>query len=91
MEVEFTADQRALARHAVMTGRLHNEEDAIHEALAMWEERERRRAEFRSSVEDARTSLAHGEGRPITAESMRELSAEVSARGRTRLAAELSR
>jgi Arc/MetJ-type ribon-helix-helix transcriptional regulator len=90
MEVELTSDQRAFARHAVETGRLRSEEDAVEEALALWEERERRRVEFRATLDEARASLARGEGRPITQESMQELSAEVRARGRARLIAELA-
>ena len=85
MEVEMTSDQRAFARQAVETGRLRSEEDAVEEALALWEERERRRVEFRATLDDAR-----GEGRPITPESMRELSADVRVRGRARLIAELA-
>ena len=90
MEVQLTSDQRAFALHAIATGRLHSEEDAVEEALALWEERERRRVEFRATIEEARASLARGEGRPITQESMRELSAEVRERGRARLIAELA-
>jgi Arc/MetJ-type ribon-helix-helix transcriptional regulator len=90
MEVELTSDQRAFARHAVETGRLRSEEDAVEEALALWEERERRRVEFRATLDEARASLARGEGRPITQESMQELSAEVRERGRARLIAELA-
>jgi len=41
-------------------------------------------------VEDAHASLARGEGRVITPESMRALSAEVKERGRSRLIAELA-
>ena len=73
------------------TGRLRSEEDAVEEALALWEERERRRVEFRATLDEARASLARGEGRPITQESMRELSAEVREHGRARLIAELAR
>ena len=90
MEIELTSDQKAFARHAVETGRLHSEEDAIREALALWEERERRRVEFQATLDNARASLARGEGREITQESMHELSAQVKERGRTRLIAELS-
>jgi Arc/MetJ-type ribon-helix-helix transcriptional regulator len=90
MEVELTSDQRAFARHAVEMGRLCSEDDVIEEALALWEERERRRIEFRATIDDARASLTRGEGRVITPESMRKLSAEVKERGRTRLIAELS-
>jgi Arc/MetJ-type ribon-helix-helix transcriptional regulator len=90
MEVELTSDQRAFARHAVETGRLGREEDAVGEALSLWEDRERRRVEFRASIDEARASLARGEGREITPESMRELSAEVRVCGRARLIAELA-
>ena len=71
MEVQLTADQKAFARRAVESGRFHSEEDAIQEALALWEERERRRVAFLASMDDARASLARGEGRVITQESMR--------------------
>jgi putative addiction module CopG family antidote len=91
MEVELTPDQRAFARQAVESGRLQSEEDAVREALALWEERERRRVEFRATIDEARASLARGVGREITQESMRELSAEVKERGRARLIAELAR
>jgi Arc/MetJ-type ribon-helix-helix transcriptional regulator len=90
MEVELTSDQRAFARQAVETGRLRSENDAVQEALSLWEERERRRIEFRATIDNARASLARGEGRAITPESMRELSAEVRERGRAKLIAELN-
>lgn len=90
MEIELTSDQRAFVRHAMETGRLASEESAVHEALALWEERERSRMEYLASLDSALASLARGEGRVITEESMRELSAEVRARGRARLLAELA-
>ncbi len=88
MEVQLTSDQRAFARQAVLAGRLRREDDAIGEALALWEERERRRLEFRSTLDQARAAVARGEGREITEEGMRQLVAEVSERGRARLVAE---
>lgn len=90
MEVQLTADQKAFARRAVDAGRLRSEEEAVREALALWEDRERRRLAFLASLEDARASVARGEGRVITEESMRELAAEVKERGRARLLAELA-
>jgi hypothetical protein len=62
----------------------------VQEALALWEERERRRVEFLVTLEAARASIARGEGRVITQESMRELAGEVKERGRARLVAELA-
>ena len=89
MEVQLTSDQKAFARRAIESGRLHTEEEAVREALVLWEERERQKAEFLLTLEDARASIARGEGRVITKDSMRELAGEVKERGRARLLAEL--
>jgi len=91
MEVHLTPDQESFVRQAIESGRLHRPEDAVEEALRLWEERERKRAEFLATLDDAEASLARGEGRDITQESMRELAEEVKKRGRARLAAEHSR
>lgn len=90
MDVELTPDQKAFARRAIESGRFHSEQEAVREALALWEERERQRAEFLLTLDDARASLARGEGRAITQKSMRQLASEVKERGRARLLAELT-
>lgn len=88
MEVQLTPDQKAFVRQAIASGRLRREEDVVKEALALWEERERRRLEILAAVDEAEASLARGEGRPITQDSVRKLSSSVKQRGRARLAAE---
>ena len=88
MTVNLTPDQKAFVRDAIASGRLHGEEDAMREALALWERRERALAEILASVEVAEAALARGEGRVITQESVRGLATEVKQRGRARLAAE---
>ena len=88
MEVQLTPDQKAFVRQAIESGRLRREEDAVKEALSLWEERERTRAEILAAVDEAEASLARGEGRIITQESMRELAEDVKRRGRARLTAE---
>ena len=90
MEVQLTSDQRALARHAVEAGRLQSEEAAVKEALTLCGERERRRIEFRATIDEASASLARGEGHEITQESMKHFSAEIKERGPARLAAKLA-
>ncbi len=87
MNVELTPDQRDFVQKAIESGRFSREE-AVQEALALWEERERRRLEILASLDEAEASLARGEGRPITEESMKALAEDVKQRGRTRLAAE---
>jgi putative addiction module CopG family antidote len=88
MEVQFTPDQKAFVREAIASGRFRREEDAVKEALSLWEERERRRMEILVAVDKAEASLARGEGRVITRESMHELAESVKRRGRARLADE---
>lgn len=87
MEVKPTPDQEAFIRQAIASGRLDREEEALREALSLWEERERMRAEILAAVDAAEFSLAQGKGRVITRQSMRELAAEIGGRGRDRLAA----
>jgi putative addiction module CopG family antidote len=88
MDVELTPDQRAFVQKAIESGRFSREEEAVQEALALWEERERRHLEIIAMVEEAEASLARGEGREITEESMKALAEEIKQRGRRRLAAE---
>ncbi len=75
-------------RQAIERGHLRQEEDAVQEALSLWEARERKREEILAAVDTAEASLARGEGRIITEESMRQLAEDVKQRGRDRLAAE---
>ncbi len=90
MDVDLTPDQKAFVRRAIESGRLRSEQDAVQEALALWEERERQRTEFLLTLDEARASLARGEGRAITQQSMQQLAQEVKERGRARLLAELN-
>jgi len=87
--VHFTADQEAFIRQAIATGRFHREEEAVQEAMLLWEERERRRLEILVSVDRAETSLARGEGRRITThKEAAQLASDIKQRGTARLAAE---
>lgn len=85
MEVQLTPDQKAFAQHAIETGRLHHEGEAVQEALALWERRERTRSELLAAIDLAEASLARGEGRAITEQSMKDLANDVKRRGRARL------
>jgi Arc/MetJ-type ribon-helix-helix transcriptional regulator len=91
MEVTLSPDQQAYVKLAIESGRVASEQEAVAEALALWEERERHRLAFVESLSEARASLSRGEGRSLTEESLKELSSSVKERGRERLAAELRR
>jgi len=89
MDVQLTSDQKAFVRQAIESGRPHREEDAVKEALSLWEERARRRLEILVAVDKAEASLARGEGRSVTTETeVRQLAADVKRRGMARLNAE---
>ena len=88
MEVDLTAEQKEFIQLAIASGRLRCAEDAVREALSLWEERERARAEILAAVDAAEDSIARGEGRELTPDSMRELSSRIKERGRLRLETE---
>jgi len=90
MNIQLTPEQKAFAQRAIESGRLSSEDDAVRQALALWEERERQRAEFLLTLEEAKASVARGEGREITPETMQQLAAQAKERGRARLLAELN-
>jgi putative addiction module CopG family antidote len=83
MNVELTPDQRAFVQKAIETGRFGREEEAVAEALALWEERERRRLELLAMLDEADASFARGEGIPITEESVKVLVEEAKQRLRS--------
>ena len=88
MQVDLTPEQQDFVRRAVESGRFERAEDAVQAAIALWIERERRRAEILTAVEIAKAALDRGEGVEITQASMRSLAEDVKRRGRTQLAAE---
>ena len=84
--MDLTPDQRAFVRRAIEHDRFNQEEEAVQEALALWEERERRRVEIPAALDEAEASLARGGGRPINEESMKELADQAKQRLRRRIA-----
>ena len=56
-----------------------------------FEEREKQRKDFLKSLDEANASLARGEAREITLESMKAFAEEIKQRGRARLMAERKR
>jgi putative addiction module CopG family antidote len=87
MEVTLALDQEAFIRRAIDSGRFNHAEEAVKEALLLWEERERRRTDTLMAVDDAEASIARGEGIAITPKSMKDLAAGVKRRGRARFLA----
>ena len=91
MNITLSREQEALIRKAIDSGRFDRVEDAVAEAMILWEEREQRRLALLASLDEADASLERGEGIEITRESMDELVEGVKRRGRERLAEEKRR
>lgn len=90
MNVELSPDQRAFVEKAIESGRFSREEEAVAEALALWEERERRRLEILAMLDEADQSFARGEGIPVTEQSVKILVEEAKQRLRRRIEVERS-
>jgi Arc/MetJ-type ribon-helix-helix transcriptional regulator len=86
MRITFTEAQEALVRRAVESGRLARAEDAVTEALLLWEEQQRAREALLDSLAAGREAIARGEGTEITRDSMQALAEDVKRRGRERRA-----
>lgn len=87
--MRLTSDQQAFICEALASGRLRSEEDAVQQAMLLWEERERRRLEILARVEKAEASLARGEGRRITTrQDVKQLADDIERRGMARCSAE---
>jgi Arc/MetJ-type ribon-helix-helix transcriptional regulator len=88
MDVQFSPDQKAFVREAIAGGRITSEEEAVRQALALWEERERQRVEILGAVEHAHASLTRGGVRRITSEAeLQQFADDVKRRGMARLSA----
>jgi Arc/MetJ-type ribon-helix-helix transcriptional regulator len=82
MEIQPTPDQKAFIKHAIESGRLHREEDAIREALSLWEERERSRVELGAALDEAESDLEAGHYTDYTNETLPQLAGELKREAR---------
>jgi putative addiction module CopG family antidote len=77
MDVQLTPYQEAFIKHAIESGRLRREEDAVREALSLWEERERARVELNAALDEAETDLEAGHYADYTNETLPQLAGEL--------------
>jgi putative addiction module CopG family antidote len=79
MNVQLTPDQEAFVRDAIASGRLRSADDAIREALALWERQERARAAFRAAVAAGDAEIDRDEGVDFTREELELITREAIA------------
>jgi len=86
MEIELTPEQDSFVHLGIEQGRFRHAEDAVKDALALWEKRERARVELLAALDEAEQSLDMGEGKTYTSDSIHELAEAVGRRGVAKLA-----
>jgi putative addiction module CopG family antidote len=85
MEIDLTPEQRSFVHIGIEQGRFRRAEDAIKEALALWERRERARIELLAEV-DAGDAFDGSEIILDSEESVASMLDGVKQRGRATLA-----
>jgi putative addiction module CopG family antidote len=86
MQIQLTPEQITFVDLGIREGRFRNSEEAVRQALALWEKRERARVELLASLDLAYQSLDAGEGETYTTESLHELVDSVKMRGMSKVA-----
>jgi putative addiction module CopG family antidote len=82
MEVTLTPSQEAFIRQGIEAGRYRTVNEAIGEALALWESRERNRLELLSALDEAEADLASGAYTEFTDATIPQLAAELKREAR---------
>jgi putative addiction module CopG family antidote len=86
MQIQLTPEQSSFVELGIQEGRFRNSEEAVRQALALWEKRERARVELLASLDLAEQSLDAGEGESYTADTLHQLTQSVQQRGLAKLA-----
>jgi putative addiction module CopG family antidote len=85
MQIELTPAQKSFVDIGIQEGRFRDHDEAVRQALSLWESRERARMELLTSLEAAEQSLNRGEGEEYSPENLDTLVASVRTRGQSRL------
>jgi putative addiction module CopG family antidote len=86
MQVQLTPEQCSFVDLGIQEGRFRDSEEAVRQALALWEKRERARIELLASLDLADECLDNGAGDTYTGATLHELVDSIEKRGITKLA-----
>jgi putative addiction module CopG family antidote len=85
MQIELTPAQNSFVELGIQEGRFQSRDEAVRQALALWENRERARLELLSSLDAAERALDAGEGEDYSSENLGALVESVRKRGNANL------
>jgi Arc/MetJ-type ribon-helix-helix transcriptional regulator len=82
MEIHLTPDQEAFIREAIANGRVQRPEEAVEQAMLLWEERERTRLEILAALDDAEADIEAGRYTGFSEETISDLIGELKQEAR---------
>jgi Arc/MetJ-type ribon-helix-helix transcriptional regulator len=82
VQIDLTPDQREFILRAIASGRFRREEDAVEEAMALWEERERARIEILAALDASEADLEAGRYDDYTQEGSSRLAEDLKVEAR---------
>lgn len=82
MQFEPTPDQEAFIHRATASGRYRNAEEALRDAMARWEEDERRLVELLAAFDDAEADILAGEYTDYANDTLPQLADELKREAR---------
>ncbi|MBT9331422.1 type II toxin-antitoxin system ParD family antitoxin [Paracidobacterium acidisoli] len=80
--MHLTPEQEAFVREAIASGRVRGAEEAVEQALSLWERRERRRTEILEALDTAEQDLEAGRFTDYSDESLHTLAGELKSEAR---------
>jgi len=82
MQFEPTPDQQAFIHRAIASGRYRSADEAVQDAMARWEEDERRRVELLAAFDDAESDILAGHYTDYTDETLPRLVEDLKRKAR---------
>jgi putative addiction module CopG family antidote len=83
MQFEPTPDQQAFIHRAIASGRYRSAEEALRDAMARWEEDERKRVELLAAFDDAEADILAREYIDYTNDTLPQLGDELKREARS--------
>ena len=87
MKITLTPEQEELIQHAIDSGRLKSAEEAVQEALSLWEERQRDLTELLAALDEAEEDFRTGNFIECDSEGLPDLAEEIKRKVRESLGA----
>jgi Arc/MetJ-type ribon-helix-helix transcriptional regulator len=84
MQIQLTPEQISFVDLGIQEGRFRSSEEAVQQALALWEKRERARVELLASLDSADRAVEAGDGEEYKVEALKELVSSVEQRSSAR-------